>query len=415
MAETKILTAHKQALEALKESEKKYRKLHETIRDAFVSVAMTGTIIDFNSFFQTMVGFTEEEFRRLTYRDLTPEKWHAFEEKIVQEQILVRGHSEVYEKEYRRKDGTIFPIELRTFLLRDDAGQPIGMWAIIRDITERKQAEEALREREEKYRALIETTNTGFVIIDVTGRVLDANDEYARLTGHERRDEILGRSVVEWTAEYYKERNAKAVKECVRQGFLRNLELDYASIQGQIIPVETNATLVDTKSGPQVLALCLDITERKRAEKAMRENDALLDKVGQIAKIGGWEMDLFTRKARWTRGTYDIVKIEPGDSIPGPDEHVGYYLPEYRFLVAEAMRALSLKRISLWILRPDCVRPRGMSNGVTPSEKRFTKGISVSRSMALFRTLPSAGKPRSRCFFSRSSFANPRRWRQSAS
>ncbi len=269
LAETKILTAHKQALEALKESEKKYRKLHETIRDAFVSVAMTGTIIDFNSFFQTMVGFTEEELRRLTYRDLTPEKRHAFEEKIVQEQILVRGHSEVYEKEYRRKDGTIFPIELRTFLLLDDAGPPIGMWAIIRDITERKQAEEALREREEKYRALIETTNTGFVIIDVTGRVLDANDEYARLTGHERRDEILGRSVVEWTAEYDKERNAKAVKECVRQGFLRNLELDYASIQGQIIPVETNATLVDTKSGPQVLVLCLDITERKQAEEQM--------------------------------------------------------------------------------------------------------------------------------------------------
>ena len=76
--------------------------------------------------------------------------------------------------------------------------------------TERKQAEEDLRESEEKYRTLLETTNTGFVLTDLTGKVLDANDEYARLTGHERRDEILGRSIVEWTAAYDKERNAKA-------------------------------------------------------------------------------------------------------------------------------------------------------------------------------------------------------------
>ena len=148
-----------------------------------------------------------------------------------------------------------------------------GIFAAARDITERKQAEEAMRESEEKYRALIETTNTGFVIIDLTGKVLDANDEYARLTGHERRDEILGRSVVEWTAEYDKERNAKAVEECVRQGFIRNLELDYAGTQGQIIPVETNATLVNTKSEPQILALCRDITDRKRAEEALKKSD----------------------------------------------------------------------------------------------------------------------------------------------
>jgi two-component system, cell cycle sensor histidine kinase and response regulator CckA len=83
-----------------------------------------------------------------------------------------------------------------------------------------------------------------------------------------------------------------------------------------------------------------DITERQRAEEALRKNQALLDEVGQIAKIGGWEMDLTTRTAIWTRSTYDVVEIDPGDPIPGPDEHLSYYLPEYRPLVAEAMRAL---------------------------------------------------------------------------
>ncbi|SEM24188.1 PAS domain S-box-containing protein [Syntrophus gentianae] len=87
-------------------------------------------------------------------------------------------------------------------------------------------------------------------------------------------------------------------------------------------------------------ALEMDIAERNRVEEALRENEALLNEVGHIAKIGGWEMDVISRTAKWTRGTYDIVEIEPGDPIPGPDEHLSYYLPEYRHLVAEAMRAL---------------------------------------------------------------------------
>ncbi len=68
--------------------------------------------------------------------------------------------------------------------------------------------------------------------------------------------------------------------------------------------------------------------------------EALLNEVCSIARIGGWEMDLITRTATWTQGTYDVVEIEPGQPIPGPDEHIDYYLPEYRPMIAEAMRTL---------------------------------------------------------------------------
>jgi len=83
-----------------------------------------------------------------------------------------------------------------------------------------------------------------------------------------------------------------------------------------------------------------DITERKRAEEALQEAQDLLNEVGRIAGIGGWKMNLITRKATWTQSLYDIVEIAPGEPIPGPDEHVNYYLPEYRPRVVEAMRAL---------------------------------------------------------------------------
>ena len=84
-------------------------------------------------------------------------------------------------------------------------------------------------ESEQKYRTLVETTGTGFVIVDAKGNVLDANPEYVRLTGHTRLAEIAGRNVLEWTAEYEKEKNAQAVQQCVRNGFIRNFEIDYVS------------------------------------------------------------------------------------------------------------------------------------------------------------------------------------------
>ncbi|HEX2964401.1 MAG TPA: MASE3 domain-containing protein [Syntrophorhabdaceae bacterium] len=133
------------ALAALQQSEKRYRVLHETLRDPFVQVSMDGRIVDFNDRYCEMLGYTPEELRNLTYQQLTPDRWHTFEERIVREQIILRGYSDVYEKEYRRKDGTIIPVELRTVLSRDDDGMPVSMWGIVRDITERKRSEEILR------------------------------------------------------------------------------------------------------------------------------------------------------------------------------------------------------------------------------------------------------------------------------
>ena len=144
------ITERKQMEAALRASEAKYRQLHRSMMDAFVSVSMDGQIQEFNDAYRQMLGYEPEELLALRYTDLTPEKWSPFEARIVQQQILPQGCSEVYEKEYRRKGGTVFPVELRTFLITDSEGKPAAMWAIVRDITERKQAEAALRQAHDK-------------------------------------------------------------------------------------------------------------------------------------------------------------------------------------------------------------------------------------------------------------------------
>ncbi|MEI8064342.1 MAG: PAS domain S-box protein [Verrucomicrobiota bacterium] len=139
------ITERRQVEKALRESQTRYRRLHESMMDAFVSVSLKGWIQESNPAFQKMLGYSGEELKRLTYLNLTPPRWQAIDAKIVAEQILPRGYSDVYEKEFRKKDGTVFPVELRAFLIRAEASRPAVMWAIVRDITERKQAEERLR------------------------------------------------------------------------------------------------------------------------------------------------------------------------------------------------------------------------------------------------------------------------------
>jgi diguanylate cyclase (GGDEF)-like protein/PAS domain S-box-containing protein len=138
------IVQRKQAEDALKLSERRYRLLHESMIDGYVSVDMNGKFVECNESYRNMLGYSDAELAQLTYKDITPEKWHAAEQVIVEEQIIKRGYSDIYEKEYIRKDGSVFPVELHTVLLRDDTGIPEGMWAIVRDITERKYDERAL-------------------------------------------------------------------------------------------------------------------------------------------------------------------------------------------------------------------------------------------------------------------------------
>jgi len=133
-----------QTMAALTEAETRYQHLYESMTDAFAQTTMDGKIVNANRSFLEMVGYSREEALRLSYQELTPERWHAMEGELIESQVLPSGSSELYEKEYIRKDGTILPVELRTYLLHDDQGQPSGMWAIIRDISERKEAERKL-------------------------------------------------------------------------------------------------------------------------------------------------------------------------------------------------------------------------------------------------------------------------------
>ena len=118
--------------------------------------------------------------RQVSYQQLTPPKWHRIDEDIVVNQMLVKGYSDVYEKEYIRKDGTVFPISLQTWLIKGDQGEPKGMWAIIQNITEMKKAEEKMR----NLTKAVEQSPVSIVISNLQGDIEYANPKVSVTTGY---------------------------------------------------------------------------------------------------------------------------------------------------------------------------------------------------------------------------------------
>ncbi len=207
-------------------------------------------------------------------------------------------------------------------------GKPIGL-SDLRSTVEtalyRHRADKRVRDGEELYRALVETTDTGYVILDHEGKVLDANSEYLRLSGHIDIEEIRGRSVVEWTAEHDRNRNAEEVKECFRRGFVRNLEIDYVDKSGAVTPIEINATVVSMSGGTCIVTLCRDITARNKAEEALQQSQEQLKTIfetspaamflvnpeGNITFANRRMGDLFSRRTEDLPGTPYVELVHP--------------------------------------------------------------------------------------------------------
>jgi len=165
-------------------------------------------------------------------------------------------------------------------------GIPVGRVWSFRDITEKRKVLESLAKSESQYKSLVETTNTGYVIVDEKGKVVDANKEYVRLTGNRDLKDIIGRSVTEWTAPHEKDKNSKAVEKCVKDGLIRNFEIDYVDSSERITPIEINATVLNTPEGIRILTLCRDITERKKAEDELRRNEGIIQNISNNLASG---------------------------------------------------------------------------------------------------------------------------------
>jgi PAS domain S-box-containing protein len=139
------VTERKRSERALLSAERKYRRLFETTHDGIMARDLKGNMITCNPAYAKMLGYTRKELRGISIKQLIPEKWHAQRDKIAQK-VIETGRSILFEREYRRKDGSVFPASVRTWRLTDGKGKAVGIWSIVREISLQKQQQRSLEE-----------------------------------------------------------------------------------------------------------------------------------------------------------------------------------------------------------------------------------------------------------------------------
>lgn len=263
------ITIRKQVEVALQRSQQQYQQLYEHLRDGLITINLQGLIMEFNPAFQQLIGYTTAEIYHLDCQKITPVQWHQMEQRIIQEQVLVRGYSDLYEKECMRKEGRIFPVEVQMYLITDTSGVATGIWAFIRDITERKWAQERLRLAGHYNRSLIEASLDPLMIITPEGKISDLNMATETITGYPRR-ELIGRNFANYFTEPVKAKAAH--QQAYNQGKVRDYELEIRHKNDCTTPVLYNASVYrdETVAIIGVFTTMRDITQQKQAEQELR-------------------------------------------------------------------------------------------------------------------------------------------------
>ena len=274
------ITGRKKMEDALRESKETLRALLNAIPESIFLIGTDGVIVAANETLAKRLGKGLDELIGAKMSELLPSEV-AKRRKAYTDEAIRTGRAVRFED---MRDGRFLDNLISPIINAEGKVSKLAIFSL--EITKRKGIEAALRESEEKYRGLIETTSTGYVILDTEGKVLDANPEYLRLTGHNELKEILGRRVIEWTAEQDRRKNAAAIKQCLKTGLVKHLELDYAGGDGRSLAVEVNATAIMTSEGIKIIALVRDISDRKRREEERAKLEAQLVQAQKMEAIG---------------------------------------------------------------------------------------------------------------------------------
>jgi PAS domain S-box-containing protein len=382
------ITERKRAEEALRKSKELFEKTFISQRDAiFILDAKTPPmILDCNPATTRVFGYTRQEIlgRTTVFLHVDETVLKKFQEQLYPA-IAERGFLHLPEFEMRRKDGTVFPTEHSVMPLEDEKGNRIGWVSVVRDITERKRVEEALRESEERFRTIVETAPSLLLITDAEGNNIYVSPNCEEITGYTQ-EELQGR-VVWWVHEDDRPRAKAIYDRTFREGVgCKDLEYKAVKKNGELWYGSSSwEPFRDAEGKLQgVVFQTTDITERKRVEEELQrlyeqaQRDAetkatLLDEVNHrvknnlLAIIG-----LLYAERRYAERTDQVVYRAITQNLMN---RVGGLTTVHSLLTASDWAPLLLSDLAGQIVHSSLQmlpRHKGVSIDVTPSPVQVT-------------------------------------------
>jgi len=295
------ITERKQAEEALRESEERFRYLLATSPSVIYSLRLQGETAEIafvSENIRSILGYEPEDVRDFRFWQTLI---HPDDVPSLMAQIpimLERKEAAVLEYRIKHKDGTyrwLRDINRPIFDDKDELVEIIGAWI---DITERKEAEERIRQSEEKLRLTFETVPEGITITDLNGNVARVNEAVARIHGFNSGQQLIGRSAFGFIAERDHAKAMENLKKTLEKGYSGTLEYTLVREDGSEFPGELSASLIKDASGNPdgFIAITRDITERKQAEEKLRQSEKNYRVLFDSTVIGTIVLDAETMK-----------------------------------------------------------------------------------------------------------------------
>jgi PAS domain S-box-containing protein len=284
---TRDLTESKRMQDALIESEEKYKNIVETAPDGIATVNLKGTITSVNNTFLELTGFSREEIEGKHFSRLPILRKRDVQRLINIFTSMVGGKMpKPFEVTWTHKNGTENTAEVRISPLKKGK-RLTGIQAVARDITERRKAQEALLESEEKFRMFFENEPEYCYMISQEGNILDINQSALKALGYDKND-IIGKPLNMVYSPESQRKMKELFKKWRQTGTLKDEEIEIMSKKGEKHQVLLSAHAVKDKHGNLLNSVSVqrDITERKKAEEALRESQeklrAIFDNVNDV-------------------------------------------------------------------------------------------------------------------------------------
>lgn len=259
-------------------SEKRLRSILKTAIDGFCLADMDGRLLEVNDAYCRMTGYSEKELLSMHVDDLeAAEDVHQIVEH--RKKLFEKG-SDRFESKHRRKDGTIFDVEISVQFRFDEKGRFV---AFVRDITERKKAEEFLQKSEEKLRAIFNASPMAIVLLDREGRILDSNEVHANRL-EKKREEILDKCIWDLLPESVREHRKRQVQRVFDTGRPVQGEDQREQVWNEYY---IHPSMTDHNGCVQaVIVEAINITDRKQAELALRESEQIFRNFSEQSFVG---------------------------------------------------------------------------------------------------------------------------------
>ncbi len=253
--------------EALRESEWKYRALLASIEEGYYEVDLAGNLLFFNEALRHLIGYPADQLQGMNNRQFMDEATARNVYRIFNGVYRTGEPVKAFTGAIIRPDGSHRLIEISVSLVRDASGQPVGFRGLARDITEQVQAADALRESEEKYRQLFEMISDAIFLIDnETGQIYEANPAASDIYGYSH-TELLQRKNTDLSAE------PERTRQTVQAGISRVPIRYHRKKDGTLVIVEIAGRYFTWQGREVHVAAIRDITERVRAEEALRRSE----------------------------------------------------------------------------------------------------------------------------------------------